>query len=125
MNNIVNFFSPCRFSFSLSLSFYISLMFNHIQMKRKLVRDIVRLRSMLFPRKYSILLVRRNETICCLIGFGIGIGCCILYRIISNLLNPAASIAVIKRDVSNKWISLDCQDHFLFISRRKSPKEKR
>ena len=60
---------------------------------------IVRSRSMIFPRKYSILLVRRNETICCLIGFGIGIGCCLLYRIISNLLNPAA---VIKRDVSNK-----------------------
>jgi len=34
-------------------------------------------------------MVRRNETICCLVGFGIGVGCCILYRIISNFLNPS------------------------------------
>jgi hypothetical protein len=36
-------------------------------------------------------LVRRNETICCLIGFGIGVGCCILYRLISNFLGPSSS----------------------------------
>lgn len=35
--------------------------------------------------------VRRNETICCLIGFGIGVGCCILYRLISNFLAPSSS----------------------------------
>ena len=33
----------------------------------------------------SLHLVRRQETICCLIGFGIGVGCCLLYRFISNL----------------------------------------
>ena len=64
--------------------------------------DIRHSRLMLFPRTYSIVLVRRNETICCLIGFGIGVGCCILYRILKNLLNPAAAIAASKRDVSNK-----------------------
>ncbi|CAF1269935.1 unnamed protein product, partial [Didymodactylos carnosus] len=31
---------------------------------------------------------RRNETICCLIGFGIGVGCCLLYKLISNFLTP-------------------------------------
>jgi len=36
--------------------------------------------------------VRRHETICCLIGFGIGVGCCILYRLISNLLSPSVNI---------------------------------
>lgn len=35
--------------------------------------------------------VRRNETICCLIGFGIGVGCCILYRFISNFLTPSTN----------------------------------
>jgi hypothetical protein len=29
-------------------------------------------------------LVRRNEAICCLIGFSIGIGCCLMYRWIRN-----------------------------------------
>jgi hypothetical protein len=38
-----------------------------------------------------IILVRRNETICCLIGFGIGVGCCILYRLLSNFLSPSSS----------------------------------
>ncbi|UJR35614.1 hypothetical protein I4U23_028364 [Adineta vaga] len=37
------------------------------------------------------LTVRRNETICCLIGFGIGVGCCILYRLISNFLAPTST----------------------------------
>ncbi|CAF0844917.1 unnamed protein product [Adineta ricciae] len=37
----------------------------------------------------SSFLVRRNETVCCLIGFGIGVGCCILYRLISNFLTPS------------------------------------
>lgn len=116
-NNIVNF------SFSLSLS----LMFNPKREKERNQSSIEYTdqkkfrHAMIVARKSSILLVRRNETICCLIGFGIGVGCCILYRIISNLLNPAASIAVNKRDVS---IFLVCQDHFLFISRRKSPREK-
>ncbi|CAF0871128.1 unnamed protein product [Didymodactylos carnosus] len=32
--------------------------------------------------------IRRNETICCLIGFGIGVGCCLLYKLISNFLTP-------------------------------------
>ncbi|CAF0962660.1 unnamed protein product [Adineta steineri] len=36
--------------------------------------------------------VRRNETVCCLIGFGIGVGCCILYRLISNFLTPSINI---------------------------------
>jgi ABC-type thiamine transport system ATPase subunit len=59
-----------------------------------------------------IILVRRNETICCLIGFGIGVGCCILYRLISNFLTPSSSTTSIsnnslsslsnnKRDVSS------------------------
>ena len=59
-----------------------------------------------------IILVRRNETICCLIGFGIGVGCCILYRLISNFLSPTSSTTSIsnntlsslsnnKRDVSS------------------------
>lgn len=30
--------------------------------------------------------IRRSETICCLIGFGIGVGCCLIYRFVSNLL---------------------------------------
>jgi len=37
----------------------------------------------------NLCIVRRNETICCLVGFGIGVGCCILYRIISNFLTPS------------------------------------
>jgi hypothetical protein len=37
----------------------------------------------------NTMIVRRNETICCLIGFGIGVGCCILYRFISNLFTPS------------------------------------
>ncbi|UJR10245.1 hypothetical protein I4U23_014456 [Adineta vaga] len=36
--------------------------------------------------------VRRNETICCLIGFGIGVGCCILYRFISSFLTSSTNI---------------------------------
>ncbi len=58
-----------------------------------------------------LILVRRNETICCLIGFGIGVGCCILYRLISNFLTPSSTTTSIstntlsslsnnKRDVS-------------------------
>jgi len=53
---------------------------------------------------YSILcivLVRRNETICCLIGFGIGVGCCILYRLISNFLAPSSSTT----SISNNTLS--------------------
>ena len=64
-----------------------------------------------------ILLVRRNETICCLIGFGIGVGCCILYRLISNFLSPSSSSTSIsnntlsslsnnKRDVSTNFSCL-------------------
>ena len=63
----------------------------------------------------KFVLVRRNETICCLIGFGIGVGCCILYRLISNFLAPSSSsssttsispntlssLSNKKRDVSN------------------------
>lgn len=48
------------------------------------------------------LLVRRNETICCLIGFGIGVGCCILYRLISNFLTPATSSAT---SITNNTLS--------------------
>lgn len=62
-------------------------------------------------------LVRRNETICCLIGFGIGVGCCILYRLISNFLcspsssttatsianNTLSSLSNTKRDVSSMF----------------------
>ena len=46
-------------------------------------------------RRFStmlLFLVRRNETICCLIGFGIGVGCCILYRLISHLFTPRAIV---------------------------------
>lgn len=32
----------------------------------------------------KLILVRRNEAICCLIGFSIGIGCCLMYRWIRN-----------------------------------------
>jgi hypothetical protein len=46
-----------------------------------------------------LFLVRRNETICCLIGFGIGVGCCILYRLISNFLTPPST------SLSNNTIS--------------------
>jgi len=45
--------------------------------------------------------VRRNETICCLIGFGIGVGCCILYRLISNFLSPSSSTP----SISNNTLS--------------------
>ncbi|CAF2379989.1 unnamed protein product [Rotaria sp. Silwood2] len=46
--------------------------------------------------------VRRNETICCLIGFGIGVGCCILYRLISNFLTPSSSSTT---SISNNTLS--------------------
>ncbi|CAF3363878.1 unnamed protein product [Rotaria sp. Silwood1] len=46
--------------------------------------------------------VRRNETICCLIGFGIGVGCCILYRLISNFLAPSSSSTT---SISNNTLS--------------------
>lgn len=36
-------------------------------------------------------LVRRNETICYLIGFGIGVGCCVVYRLLTNFLNSATN----------------------------------
>ncbi|CAF4303675.1 unnamed protein product, partial [Adineta steineri] len=39
--------------------------------------------ALVWPIRY---IFRRNETVCCLIGFGIGVGCCILYRLISNFL---------------------------------------
>jgi len=67
----------------------------------------------LFVHRWDFLiLVRRNETICCLIGFGIGVGCCILYRLISNFLTPSSTTTSIsnntlsslsnnKRDVSS------------------------
>lgn len=48
--------------------------------------------------------VRRNETICCLIGFGIGIGCCILYRILTNYFTPISHVKSTKhskRDILN------------------------
>lgn len=41
--------------------------------------------------------VRRQETICCLIGFGIGVGCCLIYRIISNLFSNPKKIST--RDI--------------------------
>lgn len=64
-----------------------------------------------------LILVRRNETICCLIGFGIGVGCCILYRLLSNFLSSSSSTTSIstntlsslsnkKRDVSIPIASL-------------------
>ncbi|CAF1927228.1 unnamed protein product [Rotaria magnacalcarata] len=33
--------------------------------------------------------VRRNETLCYLIGFGIGVGCCIAYRLLTNSFTSA------------------------------------
>jgi hypothetical protein len=61
--------------------------------------------------------VRRNETICCLIGFGIGVGCCVLYRIISNFLtssNNKKQYIISKRDVSTrKYIRI--QLNYCFI----------
>lgn len=53
----------------------------------------------MFPTSSSFL-VRRQETICCLIGFGIGVGCCLLYRWISNLFTPPKSIQT--RDVRDE-----------------------
>ncbi|CAF1145974.1 unnamed protein product [Adineta ricciae] len=50
--------------------------------------------------------VRRNETICCLIGFGIGVGCCILYRLISNFLAPSSSSSSTTSISSNTLSSL-------------------
>ncbi|CAF2520455.1 unnamed protein product [Rotaria sp. Silwood2] len=35
--------------------------------------------------------VRRSETICYLIGFGIGVGCCIIYRLLTNFLTSATN----------------------------------
>jgi len=45
----------------------------------------------LYDEPWLIFKVRRNETICCLIGFGIGVGCCILYRLISNFLTSSST----------------------------------
>lgn len=55
---------------------------------------------------FGIILVRRNETICCLIGFGIGVGCCILYRLISNFLAPSSSSSSTTSISSNTLSSL-------------------
>jgi hypothetical protein len=59
----------------------------------------------------SFVLVRRNETICCLIGFGIGVGCCILYRLISNLFsassNGTSSSSAVQREASVTMKSSD------------------
>lgn len=33
-----------------------------------------------FFHNFFVILVRRNEAIFCLIGFGIGIGCCLVYK---------------------------------------------
>ncbi|CAM4858511.1 unnamed protein product [Rotaria socialis] len=35
--------------------------------------------------------VRRNETLCYLIGFGIGVGCCIVYRLLTNFFTSATN----------------------------------
>ncbi|CAF3674096.1 unnamed protein product [Rotaria sordida] len=35
--------------------------------------------------------VRRSETICYLIGFGIGVGCCIIYRFLTNFFNSTTN----------------------------------
>ena len=51
----------------------------------------------------SSFLVRRNETVCCLIGFGIGVGCCILYRLISNFLTPSINI-IPRQNVNNPHV---------------------
>ena len=64
-----------------------------------------------FSPMLSFVLVRRNETICCLIGFGIGVGCCILYRLISNLFSASSigtrSSNAVQRDASVATTSSD------------------
>ncbi|CAF0945750.1 unnamed protein product [Adineta steineri] len=58
----------------------------------------------LYDDPWLIFKVRRNETICCLIGFGIGVGCCILYRLISNFLAPSSSSST-TTSISNNTLS--------------------
>lgn len=38
-------------------------------------------------KQFLIFKFKRNEAICCLIGFGIGISCCLMYRWIRNSIN--------------------------------------
>jgi len=59
--------------------------------------------------------VRRNETICCLVGFGIGVGCCILYRIISNLLTSSTKIRpsiISKYDVKTTLLNSNIKQEY-------------
>jgi len=94
--------SPFMFNIILYISYHEYRSFISIEISTGRWRELlIRL------EEFLIYLVRRNETICCLIGFGIGVGCCVLYRLISNLFTPSSSI-VSKRNVSdNKKISSD------------------
>jgi len=87
------YFSPrYLLSFMLSFSIFTVLCLLSFSLSIILMRemdDYIDLAMNIFNDSSN---VRRNETICCLIGFGIGVGCCILYRLISNILTPSSTI---------------------------------
>ncbi|CAF4680912.1 unnamed protein product [Rotaria sp. Silwood1] len=59
----------------------------------------------IFPRN-SWTKVRRSETICYLIGFGIGVGCCIIYRLLTNFLTSATNTNLSIKSQNNTKKSL-------------------
>jgi hypothetical protein len=105
------------------------------------IKNVLIIISKIYMSIELVVLVRRNETICCLIGFGIGVGCCILYRLISNFLAPSSSTTSIsnnslsslsnnKSDVSSnchlpllmklKHVDIKVNKQFLFFAQAKT-----
>jgi len=115
-------------SFSI-LTFFLIISYSHpqIYLQNGMNDYVDMVMEVLNDSSESKPIVRRNETICCLIGFGIGVGCCILYRLISNFLcspsssttatsianNTLSSLSNTKRDAKTSHMG---QEHSSFSS---------